>query len=66
MEKLLCPERFLARRSRMELNCDRMVAATKTIDANTHPHLLTVKGSPRMPDPMTVLMMVVTVSRKSA
>jgi hypothetical protein len=41
------------------------VAMAKTMMANTYPHLLTVKGRPKIPDPMTVLMMVVTVSRKS-
>ena len=62
---MLCADKFFALKSKMALNCDRIVAATKMMDAKSHPHLLTVKGSPRIPDPITVLMMVVTVSRKS-
>ena len=65
VEKLLCPDRFLAFRSRMEPSWVTTVAKAKTSMAKMYPHLLTVKGSPRIPEPMTVLMMVVTVSRKS-
>jgi hypothetical protein len=62
---LLCLDRFLALSRRTDPNWVTIPATTKTIDANTHPILLTVKGMARMPDPMTVLMMVVTVRPKS-
>jgi hypothetical protein len=49
----------------MEPSWVTAVAKAKTMIAKTYPHLLTVKGRANIPDPMTVLMMVVTVSKKS-
>lgn len=66
VEKLLCPDRFFAFRSKIEPSWVTAVAKAKTIIAKMYPHLLTVNGRPNMPDPMTVLMMVVTLSKKSA
>jgi hypothetical protein len=55
----------LALSSRREPNWVRAAAARKTPVPKTQPNLLTVKGMERMPDPITVLMMVVMVSAKS-
>jgi hypothetical protein len=65
VEKLLCPVRFLALRRRTDPNWVIAVANINKIIANTYPHLLTTYGSPKIPDPITVLIIVVTVSRKS-
>ena len=51
--------------SRIEPNCVRAAATKKTIVPKIQPILLTVNGMDRMPDPITVLMMVVIVSAKS-
>ena len=39
-------------------------ANINTMITNTKPHLLTAKGSPNIADPITVLMIIITVSIK--
>jgi len=56
----------LALRSRIEPNWAKDAAPRKIIVAKTHPILLTVKGIERIPEPITVLMMVVIVRPRSA
>jgi len=62
---LLCPVRFFALRRRTEPNWVMAVANKNTRIAKTYPHLLTTYGRPSIPDPITVFIIVVTVSKKS-
>ena len=56
---------FFAFSNSRDPNWVNTAAPTKINEANIHPILATVKGIERMPEPITVLMMVVTVRHRS-
>ena len=59
-------DRFLALSSRVQVNWMVVITTTNIITPNTYPKREIVKGKDRIPAPITVFMMVVTVSMKSS
>ena len=65
VDKLLCRDRFFVFRSRTDPYWQTTPARRKIMVPKTYPILAMVKGMARMPDPITVLTMVITVRKKS-
>ena len=62
---MLCPDKFFAFISRIAVKCVIKATSTNIMMASTKPSYLTENGMLRMPAPMTVLMRVTVVRKKS-